>query len=234
YTLLLATSAMPTWSVFARNPGIDPQKDLAPVSKVTEGVFVLAAHGKAPFNTLAEMLAYAKSNPGRLNFATLGPAGELHLFLELIRVRAGVDIVPIPYKGAEQFTALIRGDVHMAISALGRMLAMHKDGQAKPLAATGRTRSAQLPDVPTFLELGLEGFDNNWSALFAPSATPRDIIARLNRAVIESIAEPGFAEASRKLGVQPLGSTPEELASMLDAGVRKWRAIAQSAGIKPE
>jgi tripartite-type tricarboxylate transporter receptor subunit TctC len=233
HTLLLASSALPTWSVFVKDAGIDPQKDLAPVVKLTEGAFILAASSKTPFNTLPEMIAYARVNPGKLNFATLGP-GEIQLFLELIRVRAGVDIVHVPYKGAEQFTALIRGDVHMAMSAVGRMLAMHKDGQAKPLAATGSARPAEMPGVPTFAELGFEGFDNNWFAFFVPSATPRSIIARLNKASLESINEPAFVEACRKIGVQPLGSTPEELASMLDATMRKWRTIAQSVGITPQ
>lgn len=232
YTVLLNTTPLATWSLVFKNPGIHPQKDLAPVSNVADGSLVLAASAKASFQSFPDMLSYARSHPGKLNFGAPGVSDPV-LYMEAIKAKAGIDVVYIPFKGAEQNTALVRGDVQLAFLLPSRVRDFEKLGQAKPLAVTGRKRVPELPNVPTFQELGYEGFESFWNGLFVPASTPRSVIDKLHHAVVTLLKDPEVQERLKQYGLSPVGSTPEELARALERNIKYSQAVADAAGIKP-
>ena len=214
----------------------DPIKDFAPVGLVVSTPLLLVATpGFAP-NNIHELLAYARSNPGKATFATPGIGSPAHLTIEMLKASAGVDIQVIHYKGAGPAqTDVMAGHVNMQIPTLAQALPQAKANKLKILAQTGPTRSALAPDLPTISEQGMPGFQSDiWFALLAPTATPQPVMARLNRALNEVLTASDTVAKLREMGGDPMGGTPEQAVKLMLGDQLKWRKVIKDVGIKPQ
>jgi tripartite-type tricarboxylate transporter receptor subunit TctC len=236
YTLLVsAASGLIMSPMVYKSAGYD-EKSFAPIALITETPQVLVAYPGAPFNTVAELVAYAKANPGKLNYST-GGAGTLpHLTAELFKQLSGTDIVHVPYKGgAPALTDVVAGQVPMTFDTAGTSLQFIRDGKLKALAVSNPTRLPELPDVPTMPELGYATINSGaWVALLAPLNTPPAILARLNQAANAALASPQMKEALTRLSAQPRGGSPEDLARHMKAEHDKWGPIVAKLGLKED
>jgi tripartite-type tricarboxylate transporter receptor subunit TctC len=236
YTLLAsAASGLIMSPMIYKTAGYD-ETSFAPIALVTETPQVLVAHPSAPFSTLGALIAYAKANPGKLNYST-GGAGTLpHLTAELFKQLTGTDIVHVPYKGGgPALTDVVGGQVQFTFDTLGTSLQLIGAGQLKPLAVSNPTRLPELPDVPTMPELGYPSINSGaWVALLAPRGTPGAIIARLNRATNDALMSPTMRDVLARLGAEPRGGTPDDLARHMKAEHAKWGPIVASLGLKEE
>jgi tripartite-type tricarboxylate transporter receptor subunit TctC len=214
----------------------DPIKDFAPVGLVVSTPLLLVATPGFTANNIHELLAYAKSNPGKATFATPGIGSPAHLTIEMLKARAGVDIQVIHYKGAGPAqTDVMAGHVNMQIPTLAQALPQAKANKLKLLAQTGLTRSALAPDLPTIAEQGMPGFQSDiWFALLAPAATPQPVMARLNRALNEVLTASDTVAKLREMGGDPMGGTPEQAAKLMLGDQLKWRKVIKEVGIKPQ
>jgi tripartite-type tricarboxylate transporter receptor subunit TctC len=234
YTLLMGSTFIPSLRIFMKNPPFDPNKDLAPVSLLIDGELMLSTPADAQWNNLKEMVAYAKANPGKLNYGSTG-SGEPVLHSEAIKREFGINIVHVPYKsGADYSMAVVKGEVQLGWPAPFRAQADVKAGKVKVLAVTGPRRIPQFPDTPTFQELGLKGIDNYWFGLFAPGKTPRPIIDRLHGGVVTAMKDPKVRENLEKAGFNPVASTPEYLAQRIVDMEKNWTALAKAVGLEPQ
>ena len=232
YTLLVETIANATNMSVYRNLRFNAQRDLAPIVQFMASPSVLVVNPKVPAANLSELLALARARPGKLSYASSGVGGSPHLAGEMLRYRAGVDIVHVPYKGAgPALNDLLAGVVTMGfMTALGlpQYLA---NGQLRAIAIASPRRSAEMPDVPTMAEAGLANFHVlSWNGLAAPAKTPRPIIDRLNREVNQILAQADVRRQLQSLGGEPIGGTPEEFAQFIASEVQTWGAVVKSAG----
>ena len=236
YTLLVsAASGLIMSPMVYRNAGYD-ENSFAPIALIAETPQVLVANPRAPFNSVAELIAYAKANPGKLNYST-GGAGTLpHLTAELFKQLTGTDIVHVPYKGGgPALTDVVAGQIPLTFDTVGTSVQFIRDGRLKALAVSNPTRLPELPDVPAMPELGYPAIATGaWVALLAPLGTPPAIIARLNRAANDALKTPAMAEPLARLGAQPRGGTPEDLARHMKAEHDKWGPIVARLGLKEE
>jgi tripartite-type tricarboxylate transporter receptor subunit TctC len=189
-----------------------------------------------PVNSVAELIAYAKANPGKLNFASSGSGTSIHLSGELFKVMAGVDITHIPYKGsAPALQDLLGGQVQMMFDNLPPSLPHIKAGKLRALAVTGAKRDPLLPDVPTVAEAGVPGYEVGvWFGFAAPAGTPAPIIAKLNAEIVKILKSPEVVEKFAAQGVDVIGSTPEQFAAHLREQSTKWAKVVKDAGVTPE
>jgi tripartite-type tricarboxylate transporter receptor subunit TctC len=236
YTLLAsAASGLIMSPMIYKTAGYD-ETSFAPIALVTETPQVLVAHPSAPFNSVGELVAYAKANPGKLNYST-GGAGTLpHLTAELFKQLSGTDIVHVPYKGGgPALTDVVGAQVQFTFDTLGTSLQLIRAGQLKPLAVSNPTRLPELPEVPTMPELGYPSINSGaWVALLAPRGTPAAIIARLNRATNDALHAQAMRDVLTRLGAEPRGGTPDDLARHMKAEHAKWGPIVASLGLKEE
>jgi len=238
YTLMLTTDATLTINphLYARLP-YDPVKDFAPVTQLVLLNQLLLANAGVPANTLRELIAYARANPGKLNYASYGAGSQPHLAMEMLKVQAGIDIVHVPYKGIPQAVpAAIAGEVQLTFSGAASSIAHIKGGRLKALAIGGRTRLSLLPDVPTFAESGYPEIPSNaWFGLFAPAGTPRDIVMKLHGEITRMLREPDFnqKEVVAK-GYELVASTPEEFTGFLAADSARNERAVKISGAKVE
>jgi tripartite-type tricarboxylate transporter receptor subunit TctC len=235
YTLLFTNAAFATAPNLARKPLFDPLVDLAPVILVGTQPLILVVHPSMPAS-LKELLAYAKTNPSKVNFASAGTGGATHLAMELFKTMAGIDIVHVPYKGsAPSATAIMAGEVQMGIFSGNSVLPHIAAGRLRALGVSTPKRSVALPDLPTITQSGVPGYEVvQWSGIYAPAGTPRDIVAKLNRQINEVLKMPDVKERFARIGVEPAGSTPQEFAAFTAAEVRKWKKVIADAGIPRE
>jgi tripartite-type tricarboxylate transporter receptor subunit TctC len=195
--------------------------------------FALVVASSMPPKTLEEFIAYARRNPGKLNFGT--PAGTLaHLTGELFRVRTGIDIVVIPYKGAATaVTDMLGGQVDMTFEPTSVLVAHIQDAKVRPLAVIGAARSPQLADVPTMIESGLAGFTSySWTGILVPVGTSPEIVDRLNAAINQGLKSPAMNSNLGRLGAETNAGSPRDFAAFIADETRKWGAIVTSAGVK--
>jgi tripartite-type tricarboxylate transporter receptor subunit TctC len=236
YTLLVsAASGLIMSPMVFKNAGYD-ENSFAPVALIAETPQVLVAYPGAPFNSVAELVAYAKANPGKLNYST-GGAGTLpHLTAELFKQLSGTDIVHVPYKGGgPALTDVVAGQVPMTFDTAGTSLQFIRDGKLKALAVSNPTRLPELPNVPTMPELDYGAINSGaWVALLAPLNTPTAILARLNQAANAALASPQMKEALTRLSAQPRGGTPDDLARHMKAEHDKWGPIVAKLGLKED
>jgi len=236
YTLLVsAASGLIMSPMVYKTAGYD-ENSFAPIALVAETPQVLVAYPGAPFNTIAELVAYAKANPGKLNYST-GGAGTLpHLTAELFKQLSGADIVHVPYKGGgPALTDVVAGQIQMTFDTVGTSLQFIRDGRLKALAVSNPTRLGELPDVPTMPELGYGPINSGaWIAFLAPLGTPQPVISRLNRATDEALRSSAMKEALARLSSQPRGGTPEDLAKHMKAEHDKWAPIVARLGLKED
>jgi tripartite-type tricarboxylate transporter receptor subunit TctC len=237
YTLLIGTSAtLGVVPALSKNPGYDPLTSFAPVAKVSDSSTILIVPPSFPASSVAELVAYAKANPGKLSYASAGPGNQTHLAAELLRARAGIDLVHIPYKsGAEMVTAVLSEQVQMAFPDVSILLPLIRDGKVKALAVTSGARHPQLPDVPTMAEGGIADYVTTfWTGTVAPAGTPAAIVDKLNAAINAGLSSPEIKETLAKVGAESRPGSPQEFAAFIAAETKKWSAIAKTAGISAE
>lgn len=233
-TLLMYTPAWSAARVFIKNPPIPVPEGLEPVTMVAEGRFVFMASAALPARDFNEMVAHARANPGKLNFATTG-LGDSLLYFHDLAAEKGLKIETVQYKGsAEYVSALFANDVQLAFTPEYSMLPHVRAGKMKPLAITGATRSRAYPDTPTFDELGLPRVRNNWFALFAPRGTPAEIVARQNADLTAVIRSADVSRRIRELYFEPTASSAEQLRRRIDTEIDEWTRLARKVGIEPQ
>jgi tripartite-type tricarboxylate transporter receptor subunit TctC len=213
----------------------DFQRDIAPVAGLAELPLVLDVTPALPANTVPEFIAYAKANPGKINFASFGVRTISQLAIELFKSSTGVDVVHVPYQGgAPMLTDLLSGRIQAGIDALPNSLPHIKSGGVRGLAVLSAKRTPALPDVPTMGET-IAGFEvTPWTALGVPSGTPSEIVERLNREINAGLADPAHPARQAQVGGGPLGYSPAELRALIARDAAKWARVVERAGIKPE
>ena len=217
-----------------QKPPLDVQKDLAPVSQTTTGQMLLAAGPTTPFKSVRDVIAFAKQNPGKLNYASSGNGTPGHVGFELFKVMTGTQVVHIPYKGgAAGITELIAGQVQLMLESTNSITPHVKGGRVRGLAVTGPKRSAAVPELPTIAEAGVPGYEaTTWTGIVAPAGMPRSIIMRLNAELNKMIASPSFKEKIAPLGSEPMGGTPEQFRDFIRSEHAKWGDIVKRSGAK--
>ncbi|MEN9317068.1 MAG: hypothetical protein RIS35_3461 [Pseudomonadota bacterium] len=236
YTILaVATSHAINPSVYAKLP-FDTVRDFAPITQTVALTNLLVVHASVPASNLRELISLAKSRPGTLTFGSAGNGQSNHLSGELLKTRAGIDIVHVPYKGsAASLNDLVAGNVSMMFVDILSAMPHVKSGRLRIIAVTGFKRSPSVPDHPTLDESGLPGFNgNSWLGLVAPAGTPRDIVAKLSAAAAAALRAPDVRERFLSQGVEPVGSTPEQYAAFIDAEIPRWAEAARAAKIVPQ
>jgi tripartite-type tricarboxylate transporter receptor subunit TctC len=233
YTLLLAASNFAPVAVLSRKLPFDPTKDFAPVTQLIATEFALVAHSKLNVASLKDLVTLAKSKPGALNYGSSGVANPLHLAMELLKTSAGIDIVPVPYKGdGPLFQALIAGEVDVAVVGLSQILPHIKSGRVKPLGVTSAKRSTAMPEIPTISEQGVASIDTpGWHALFAPGRTPREVVETIAQAAAKSVTTRENRERLAQRGQEAVGSTPTEFNAKFKAEIVKFAEIVKNSGI---
>ena len=236
YTLLLSSTAIAVNPALFKNLGYDPIKDFAPVSELVNAPNVIVVRANSGIDTLADLIARAKAAPGTFNYASPGAGTKSHLTGEQLKLRAGIDMVHVPYRGAGPAAmAVLEGTVQVGSVALAAAEALIKDGQLKALAVTGATRWFSLPNVPTMIEFGFPGFvSDTFNALFAPAGTSPEIVARLARESQAAMKSPEAQEQARKAGFEVVAGTPDQLAARIAAEIPAVKELVARVGIKPE
>ena len=236
YTLLITT---PNHTINAAlNPKLpyDTEKDLAPISIVAEVPEVLVSHPSAPFTDFKGFIAYAKQNPGKLNYSSAGIGTLPHITMEVLLKQTGVKATHVPYRGAAPaMTDLLAGVVQLKLDTYATSYQNVEAGRLKMLAYGAKTRSPLMPDVPTIAELGVPGYEGIlWIGIMAPAGTPQPIIDKLASAAAKAVKAPELVERFKRDGVDPVGSTPTEMAQQIAREIPQWRDVIQSANIKSE
>jgi tripartite-type tricarboxylate transporter receptor subunit TctC len=236
YTMLFCSLSFAINRFLFGTLGYDSVLDFAPVSLIASYPDLMAVPNASPAKTVAEFIAYAKSNGGKTTFASAGTGSSPHLAGELFKRRAGIEMTHIPYRGAgPAVTDVIAGRVDVIFNTFGSTLALVRDGQLRGLAVTSAMRFPAAPELPTVAEAALPGFDvSSWYALYAPAQSPPEIIRKLNADVIAVLSEPAIRDRIEQLGVIVIGSTPEELDRHLRAEIELWGPVIKAAGIKGE
>jgi tripartite-type tricarboxylate transporter receptor subunit TctC len=237
YTLLMGTVG-----THAINASLYPKmaydhvKDFVPVILVAGVPNVLVVHPSLPVNSVQELIAYAKANPGKLNFASSGSGTSIHLSGELFKVMTGVQMTHVPYKGsAPALTDLMGGQVQLMFDNLPSSLAFIKAGKLRALAVTSAQRSPALPDVPTVAESGVPGFEaSSWFGLLAPAGTPRNVVMKINADTAKWLSSPDAKEKLAAQGAAAAGGTPEDFAKHIQAETAKWARVVKESGAKVE
>src|SRR4051812_40085865 len=234
YTILLASLSLAT-NVSLMKLGFDPRKDLVAVGGISNFPNILLVSSKDPARSLQDLVSRARSEPGRVTFGSSGPGTSSHLCGELLRALGGIDIVHVPYKGSGAvYPDLIAGRVTMLFDLMGSAYGHLNGGQVKAVATTGPRRAASLPDVPTVAESGFPGFQfGAWLALFAPAATPKEAVARLEEAMLKAIQEEGIKQRLVQLGGEPVPARAGEFAKFFNDDVERFARLVREDKIKP-
>jgi tripartite-type tricarboxylate transporter receptor subunit TctC len=213
--------------------GYDPVKDFAPISEIGTNPFVLLVHPSLPAKTLAEFVDHVRARPGKLAYASAGIGSLAHLSMVLLLQRAGLDMTHVPYKGeGPAMVDLLGGQVPVYFGNLSVATPQVKAGALRALAISDDRRSAQLPDTPTVAESGFPGYRTlTWNGLLAPAGTPKAIVDVLADEIAKAVADPPFVGHLRDFGVDPLGNTPAEFASVIAADVKTWSDAVAAAGL---
>ena len=236
YTLMVGTDAMLTSNVFLyKTPGFDPVKDFAPIINAGANIIVLAVNADLPIKSVAELIAYARANPGKISYGSSGTASPHHLSGELLRQKTGIDITHIPYKGGGlALNDLIGGHIPMTFSSMSSAVPALPTGKVRILAVVEKQRYAGLPDVPTIAET-VPGFEmSSWLGFFAPAGTPTPIVAKLNSEIAKIIQTPDIKEKLATLGFAATGSTPEELSETIRTGLVQRGELIKASGVQQE
>jgi tripartite-type tricarboxylate transporter receptor subunit TctC len=235
YTLLLSHSGLTAMPGLYRDLPFDPVRDFAGIVTAASGAYVLVVAPAAPFRSVAELIAYAKSNPGKVAYASAGIGSAVHLASEFFKRMAAVDLLHVPYKGAAPaLTDLIGGQVQMMFAPAVASLPLARSGKVVALAVTSPQRSALAPELPAIAD-SLPGFEaSGWYGLAAPARTPKPAIDRLNAEVNGALAAADFVAQLNLQGLEPVGGPPEEAAARIAAEVARWSRIIREAGIKAQ
>jgi len=235
YTLLVnATGGMSVNPVLYAKLPYDSLKDFVPISMVGSFPLVLVAHPSVPANSVRELVAYAKANPGKLNYSSGSTAFQVAS--EMFKQMTGTDIKHIPYKGsAASITAVIAGDVQMTIVDTPPLVPQIRAGKVKALAVTSAKRASAMSELPTIAESGVPGYEMVlWIGVFAPAGTPRDVAEKLNAEVVRVVKLPDIREKLEAMGVEPLGNTSEQMAEWIRREIAKYGPVVKAANIKAD
>jgi tripartite-type tricarboxylate transporter receptor subunit TctC len=229
YTVLYDASA------FAVNPALrkmafDPAKDLVPVSLAVTVPNIFVVPPNAPYKTVQEFVDYARKNPGKLTYASYGAGSAAHLIGELLKARAGIDLLHVPYKGgAPALTDLMGGQVDSYFANAASGMSYVKSGKLRALAVTSGKRMAAMPDVPTLAESGFKDFEVlEWNGFFVPKGTPDEVVARLAKEVQAAVKDPATRQKLEGLGLDPVGSTPQEFGKFVQAEMARWAGLVKT------
>jgi len=236
YTLLLAFIGPVAISPALTRVPYDSVKDFAPVALVAGGQYMLVLHPSVPAKSLKDFVAYAKANPGKVNYASAGNGSPLHLAAELFKSRAGVNMVHVPYKGGgPATTAILSGEVQAVFGSLTSVVPQVRAGKLTAIGVTGAKRSQLAPEYPTIAELGYPGFEmTSWYGILLPARTPQAIVGKLNAAINEALKAKDATDALRRQGLDASGGTPAEFAAHIKSELAKWAKVVRDAGIKAD
>jgi tripartite-type tricarboxylate transporter receptor subunit TctC len=236
YTLLLMSNTHTANETLLQNKPFALMRDFIAVAPINYSDLVLVANPSLPDAKLADLIKHAKAQPGKINYASSGPGTPYHMAGELFKSMAGIYLVHIPYKGSSGArTDVIGGQVELMFDAVTTMTEQIRAGKVKPLATTGKTRSAVLPDVPTMSEAGVPGYEATiWLGLMAPKGTPKEVITRLNEAVSKIAAQSDVKQQWTKQGAVAMVMSPEAFDKYTRDDIAKWEKVIKSAGIKAD
>ena len=235
YTIInVATATVAINPTLYRNLSFDASRDLAPVAFIAYVPNLLVVNPAIPANTLAELIAYLKANPGKVNFASPGSGNSSHLAGEMLKQRTGVEITHVPYKGdAPAFTDLIGGQVQMMFAIAVTAVPHVKAGRLKGIAVAGLQRTPSMPDLPTMAEAGLPGFDAGaWFGISAPAGTPKEIVAKLNAEINKALLSQEVKDRLTPLAAAPLTMTPDQFATLVKDEREKWGKLVRDSGAR--
>jgi len=233
YTLLWAGNAAITILPSLQSLPFDPLKDLAPISTTLVMSSIFFVNNDLPVKSLADLIAYAKANPGKLSYGTPGVGTPQHVAGELFCHLAGIKMEAIPYRGAN-LTDVMSGTVPVGIQNAGASLPFVRDGRVRGLAVTALKRSPHMPDLPTVAESGFPGFEaTSWFALMGPAGLPQPIVEKVRAEALKALADPEMQKKVATLGLDIVGSTPEETRAAIAGDIPKWAKVIQDANIKP-
>src|SRR5580704_15579990 len=235
-TILQTTNGQAISPALYRALPFDAVADFVPVTQLVASTLVLVAGPGLPVGSPAELIALAKSRPGKLNYGSSGIGNPLHLTMEMIKFAAGIEIEPVPYRGDAQInTALMGGEVEIAVVPLATSLPLIAAGKLRALAVTSAQRTAALPDVPTIAESGVAGFaSSSWQGFFVPTRTPRDIVERIQRETAQVLQAPDVRGRLAALSYEPVGSTPQEFAAYFRSELARFAGVVKQAHIPPQ
>ncbi|MGZ8228338.1 MAG: tripartite tricarboxylate transporter substrate binding protein [Burkholderiales bacterium] len=236
HTLLMAFIAgMAMNPALTRTP-YDPLKDFTPVSLIAGAQYVLTIHPSVPARTLKDLVAYAKANPGKLNYASAGNGTPVHLAAELFKSVAAINLTHIPYKGGGPAgAAVLSGESQVIFGSVTATMPQIKAGKLVALGVTGPARLANAPELPTISEQGYPGFEvTSWYGIVGPARLPQNVVGRLNGAIVTALRASEVREQLARQGMDPIGSNPEEFAAHLKREVMKWARVIKDAGIKAD
>jgi tripartite-type tricarboxylate transporter receptor subunit TctC len=236
YTLLMLGASGAAQSALRARLPYDLERDLAPVSLVVTAPFVLVVHPSVPAHNVAELIALARSRPGKLNYGSNGVGAAIHLAAELFNWMAKTNIVHVAYKGsAEYVVAVAAGEIDMSFSTLTAVLPLLKVDKLRALAVTSAKRASLTPSLPTLGESGLPGYDRStWFGVLTPAGVPKDIIAQLNAVIGKIVNTPEMSEAFSQQGLEPQTGTPEQFAALIRSEIAQNARLIKLAGVKPE
>jgi tripartite-type tricarboxylate transporter receptor subunit TctC len=218
--------------LFAKLP-YDPHKDIAPITQLVTQPSVLAVNPDLGVNSVAELVSLLKKNPGKYNFASIGNGSLSHLAMEAIAIKAGTQLVHVPYASSPQaVTAVIRNDAQMACLPAIAVTPQAKAGAVKILAVSTAHRSPYLPDVPTLKEAGIDVEADAWNGLIAPGGTPKSVAEKISKDVSEIIRQPAMREKLATQLMEPVGSSPDELRARMDGEISRWAPVIKAANVK--
>jgi tripartite-type tricarboxylate transporter receptor subunit TctC len=234
YTLLMeVVTANAINATFYSNLNYNFIRDIAPVASIVSGPFVMVVNPSVPAKTLPEFIAYAKANPGKINMASAGNGTATHLFGELFKVTAGVDLLHVPYRGSF-LPDLLGGQVQVVFGPIAQFVELIRTGKLRALAVTTATRQPILPDIPTVTEF-VSGYEASaWYGIGAPKNTPTEIIDRLNKEANAALADPRMMARLADIGVIPMPMTPAEFGKLIADETEKWGKVVRAANIKPD
>lgn len=236
YTLVIMDPAIVINPSLLPKVPYDIHKDLAPVTILSNSPLVLAINAKVAAASVQELVSLAKSQPGKLSFASAGVGTTPHMAGELFKARIQQNIVHVPYKGSgPAMTDLIGGQVQMTFSSITAALPFIKDGRLRGLATTGAKRAAALANLPTMAESGFPGFEVNlWLGVFAPATTPKSVLASLNSEMRKALQNPGVASGFEKVGAEPLGNSPQDAAGYVRSEFAKWAKVVKDGKLRAD
>ena len=233
YTLYWgANGAMTINPSLQPNPAFDPQRDLAPIARLLVSPSILAVNNDVPAKTVAELIALARAQPGKLSFASPGTGTPQHIGGEIFKRQLGLDIVHVPYRGAN-FTDVIGGRITMTFQNAGAILPSVREGKLRGLAMTASRRSPNMPELPTMIEAGVPDFEvTSWFGLFAPVGTPPAAIAKLHHEAVRIVSQADVRERYGTIGLDVVGDAPDAFAAIIRSDTAKWAKVIKDAGIK--
>ncbi|HSQ04449.1 MAG TPA: tripartite tricarboxylate transporter substrate binding protein [Burkholderiales bacterium] len=235
YTLLLGNVAMVINTASGKKLPYDMLRDLAPISLAFTQPLILVINPSVPLGSVKELIAYAKSNPGKLKYGSSGVGTSIHLTTELFRTAVGVELTHVPYKGvAPAMTDLLGGQIDLMFPGITPAVPHVKSGKLKALAVTSRKRASALPEVPTFIEEGVNYEATGWYGMLAPAGTPRDIIARLHTELVKTLNLEDVKERLASQGGEATSSSPDQFAAFMRAELAKWTRVIKASNIRVE